>query len=478
MKVVIANPPWPGEGYGTRSNIRWPHRRGDKVLTFPIYLAYAASILNKANINVIAIDAIEKEFDIDSFVNEIKRIDPKIVFLEISTPSIYSDLEIAEKLKTSTNALISFMGPHATYFHKELIENYRFIDFCIRNEFEYTIRDLCLALKENKSFDEVLGITYRKDSKVIINKNRSVIENLDELPFPDRIQFKLENYQQAFYGGKKTALLIASRGCPYNCTFCLWPDTLYGHKHRERSAKNIVDEIELLITDYGVDEIYFDDDSFTISKAQVLAICNELKSRNIGIPWLCMGRVNNVDEEMLNSMKESGCKEIFYGFESGSQEILNHSYKNITLEQIKKAVELTKKTGICAGGSFVFGLQKESMKTVKETIRFAKKLGANYVQFTLASPFPGTKLYEEVKEKNLLKLNSWADLDGTKGPIIETEFLSKKQLSGVIRKAYLQYYTSPRIIIQNLKAISDMNSFRKIMRGAFSVLSRVFYYKK
>jgi len=152
MKFVIANPPWPGEGYGTRSNIRWPHRRGDKVLTFPIYLAYATAILKSKKLDAIGIDAIEKEWDTTRFVEEIKKINPKIVFLEISTPSIYHDLETAELIKKETNLLVALMGPHATYFHKELVENNSFIDFCIRNEFEYTIRDLCLAIKNNSPY--------------------------------------------------------------------------------------------------------------------------------------------------------------------------------------------------------------------------------------------------------------------------------------------------------------------------------------
>ena len=119
---------------------------------------------------------------------------------------------------------------------------------------------MCIAIKNNSPLDKVLGITYKKNSKIIENKNRPMIENLDDLPFPDRSDFRLENYQQAFYGGKKTALMISSRGCPHQCTFCLWPDTLYGHKHRERSAKNIVDEIEYLVKNYAVDELYFDDE--------------------------------------------------------------------------------------------------------------------------------------------------------------------------------------------------------------------------
>lgn len=478
MKVVVANPPWPGEGYGTRSNIRWPHRRGDKVLTFPIYLAYTVAILKKDGFDVVGIDAVDKEWSIERFVDEIKRINPAIVFLEISTPSIYSDIETCDRIAKETKAMVVVFGPHATYFHKELVEEHKSIGICIRKEFEYTIRDICRANKKGTSLTTIPGTTVMSLNKLFINEDRPPIHNLDDLPFPDREDFNMEKYQQAFYGGKKTALMISSRGCPYQCTFCLWPETLYGHNYRVRSPVNIVDEIEHLIKNYNIDEIYFDDDSFTIDKQRVIDICNELKKREIKIIWMCMGRVNNVDEELLNAMKDAGCKQIFYGFESGSQDILNDSCKSITLDQIKKAVKLTQKVGICASGSFVFGLPRESPKTVKETIKFAKKLKANYVQFTLAAPFPGTKLYEEVKSKGLLKIDKWSDLDGTKGVLMETEHMDKKQMSGVIRKAYLSYYTSPRVIIQNLKDIKNMNQLRKIIRGGFSVLSRVVYYKK
>jgi radical SAM superfamily enzyme YgiQ (UPF0313 family) len=481
MRVVIANPPWPGEGYGTRSNVRWPHRRGDKVLTFPIYLAYAVAVLEREGFGVIGIDAVDKELGIFDFVSEIKRINPKVILLEVSTPSISYDLQTAELLKEELpETIIIFCGPHASFFHNKIIGNYIFVDVCIRGEFEFSLLDICSAIKRNEGLEKIAGITFRKRFKTIINPERNPIksEMLDNMPYPDRHFFKIENYQQAYYGGKKTALMISSRGCPYHCSFCLWPNTLTGHIYRTRSPKSIVDEIEYLIDNHKVDEIYFDDDTFTIDAKRVKLICKEILRRKIKIPWLCNARVDNVDFETLKIMREAGCREAFYGLESGSDEILREISKGIDTKKLFKAIRMTQKAGIVASGSFVIGLPKESHKTIKETLKFAKKAHADYVQFTLASPFPGTKLFEEVKRKGLLHINSWEDLDGCHGPILSTEYLSKNELAGIIRKMYINYYTSPTIIWQNIKSIRGLRDTRRILRGIRSVFSRIIFYKK
>jgi len=479
MKIVVANPPWPGEGYGARTNVRWPHRRGDKRLSFPIYLAYTTSVLKKNGFDVLGIDAVQKELGISDFVKEIEKLDPCVIIMEVSTPSIMHDIETAKQLKEiMPNIFIALCGPHISYFHENIINDHEFVDACIRGEFEYATRDLCFAINEGRDLKSVDGITYRERGKVIVNPERERIQNLDELPFPDRKNFKIEDYQQAFYCGKKTALMITSRGCPFQCIYCLWPNTIFSHQYRMRSPKGVVDEIEMLIKEEGIDEIFFDDDEFTINKKKVSGICNEIIRRGIKIKWHCMGRVDVVDEEILSLMKEAGCYQIFYGFESGSEKMLKSMKKGITKEQMKKAVGLTKKVGMVAGGSFVFGLPKESRETVKETMNFAKKLKADWVQFTLAAPFPGTPFFEEAKNKNLLKIDSWSDLDGTHGAIIKTETLSREDLEGIIRKAYMSYYTSPGIVWQNVKRMRNIEDMRRIKRGVKSVFSRIFYYKK
>jgi radical SAM superfamily enzyme YgiQ (UPF0313 family) len=478
MKILVTNPPWPGPGYGTRSNVRWPHRRGDKVLTFPVYLAYTLSALKKKGFDATGIDAVDQEWGIFEFVEQIRKKKPDIIIMEVSTPSIMIDLETAHLLKTETHAQIVFCGPHATYFHQDILENYLFVDICIRGEFDLAASDLCDALSKQKPLHEVTGITFRENNKVIVNPDRPFFPTPDELPFPDREDFRIERYQQAFFGGKKTALVITSRGCPYGCTYCLWPKTITGNKFRARSPKNIVDELELLITKYQVDEIYFDDETFTVNKNRVIAICDELLKRKVKLSWMCMGRVDNVDEEVLSHMKKAGCRQVFYGLESGSEAFLKEMKKGITKEQMIRAIRMTQKAGLVAGGSFILGMPDENRDTIKETLRFAKKLGANYVQFAVAVPFPGTELYEQVKSLGLLRIKSWSDFDQTQGPVIRTKHLSSHDLKGLLNWAYKSYYTSPRVIWNNLISIRSMNDLRKILRGMKSILARLIYYKK
>ena len=480
MKVVIANPPWPGEGYGARSNVRWPHRRGDKKLAFPIYLAYAVSLLRKSGYQVKGIDAVYEEMGITKFVETLKKINPKVVLLEVSTPSIMYDLETAENIKREMpDTLVVFQGPHATYFHESIINNYRFVDVIIRGEFEVTIKDICDAVKNKRNFKTIRGITFRdRNGKTVVTPERPLLRDLDSLPYPDRKDFPIERYQQAFYSGKKTAIVLSSRGCPFQCTYCLWPSTMTHRRYRIRDPKKVVDEIEYLIRKEGIDEVFFDDDEFTVDKEKVRSFCSEMIKRGVNIKWHCMGRVDTVDMETLSLMKKAGCYQIFYGFESGSEKILKHVKKGITKEQIRNAVKLTKKAGIVCGGSFILGSPYESKETVNETIKFSRNIGADWVQFTLCAPFPGTPMYEEAKSMKLLEIDLWADFDGSHGPIMRTKYLSRKELSGLQRKAYISYYTYPKVIFTNITSIRNIHQARRIIRGIFSVLSRILYYNK
>jgi len=477
--VLVANPPWPGKGYGARSNVRWPHRRGDKKLAFPVYLATAVSVLKNDGFDATGMDAVAREMGIDDFADSVSKLRPRAIFLEVSTPSIDSDIQTADALKRRMpEALIVFMGPHVSVFHEELLKNNHFVDACIRREFEYTVRDVCLALREGKGFGGIKGLTYRRGGEVVVNAERPLIQDLDELPWPDRNDFKIEDYQQAFYKGKKTALIVTSRGCPYQCIYCLWPATMYGHVYRKRSPKNTVDEIEHLINAENIDEVFFDDDEFTLDRERVEGICEEIIRRGLKIKWHCMGRANNLSDRMLGLMKRAGCYQIFYGFESGSQDILNSIKKGITKQQMKKAVSMTQKAGIVAGGSFILGLPEDDKKTAEDTIRFAVELGADWVQFTYAAPFPGTEYYEIAKRQGWLDDINWSDFDGTCGPIVRTKSLTRKEIIGLQNRAYKVYYTSPKIISKNLRGIRSLRDVKRVVRGARSVLSRIAYYKK
>lgn len=479
MRVVIANPPWPGGGYGIRSNSRWPHKFGHKALPFPLYLAYASAVLKKEGFDTYPIDAVEREIGIYKFVEELKEINPKIVFLEISAPSLNYDLETSALIKQKIpTALLVLCGTHVAYAHAFLIENYSFIDACIRGEFEYAMRDICRAVSKRKSLKGILGVTYREKGKTVVNPARPYIDNIDELPFPDRGSFNIMNYVRKGYSGKRPAMMIATRGCPFQCSFCVWTQLMYGHKYRQRSAKSVVDEMELLIKKQGVDEIDFDDDTFALSKNYIRAVCNEIINRNIKIRWRCNGRVNSVDYEMAKLMKDAGCTIIFYGFESSSEKILKSINKHATKQQMIDAVRATQKAGIVAAGSFILGLPDENNETIRQTIKFAKQLRSDWLQFVLAAPYPGTEFYSQVEKEGLLEIDSIADLDGSRGPIIRTRHLTKKQLEGWQRKAYISYYSSPRIILTNLKKMTSIYDLRRIARGARAVFDRIVFFKK
>ncbi|MBR9706088.1 radical SAM protein [Candidatus Pacearchaeota archaeon] len=472
MNVLLLNAPWSTEsGYGVRSNSRWPHTRKDKALPFPIYLAYTAAILEKNNIRVDIIDAVAEEKTLSQITDLIKSKNYDLVVIETSTPSIDFDLKAAEEVKKVSKARIVLIGPHATHFDKELLKH-DFVDIIARGEFEYTILDIC-----NKKLMEVEGITYKENKETKRNKDRPLIEDLDNLPFPDRHLFKMSHYDSHLYKSP-SFLMITSRGCPYQCTYCLWPQVMYGHKFRARSAKSVVDEMELLIKKHGAREICFDDDTFTIGKERVIEICREIIQRNLKIEWSCFGRVG-LDEETLREMKEAGCEHIRYGVESGSQELLNRCKKFTNIPQIKETFKLTKKVGIRDYGTFMIGLPGETWKTVDQTIELAKELDPYAVQFSIVIPFPGTEYYSELKEQGMLKAKTWADFDGSTKSVIETKELSKEDLEKAFALAWKKFYLRPSYVIKStLRHLRSLQDMKRLFGGAKSFLTRWMYYRK
>jgi len=245
MDVLILNPPWPGKGYGVRTNSRWPHRRADKHLPFPSYLAYSAALLEQNNISVKVIDAVAEELSIQKLIKQVETQKPKFIFIETSTPTINIDLHTARKINEKHRAKIFLMGAHVTFYHENILKENPYISGVIRGEFEFTI----LEIAQKKSLNKIKGLTFRKNKKIIANPPMPLIDNLDELPLPAWHQFNLK-YYDSFLHESPSLIMITSRGCPYQCTFCLWPDLMYGHKQRYRSAKNVVDEMEILVNKY------------------------------------------------------------------------------------------------------------------------------------------------------------------------------------------------------------------------------------
>jgi len=477
MRVLVTNPPWPGPGYGARSDVRWPHRRSDKYLVYPIYLAYVVAILEKAGIDVHFIDGIADDLSIAAFVEKAKKIRPDLVAMECSTPSITKDLCTAKKLKEELNdTFIVLMGSHPTYFHKDILSDNKFVDAIARGEFDFTIRDLALALQNgHQRLQDVEGISYRDGESVHVNENRPLIQDLDALPFPARHIVKSESYREAVFTGKRCTTIVTSRGCPYGCVYCLWPRTMYGKKFRSRSPTNVVDEIEHVVNEHSVDEIYFDDDTFNLNRSRVMKICQDIRKRGIKVMWMPQCRVDKIDLELLKEMKMAGCHYIKYGVESGSQEMLGSMKKGITLEDARRAFKLTRKVGIKTQAFFLIGLPGETHETVKKTIEFAKEIKPDSAQFAVVIPHPGTELYDLSLEKGWLKYESWEDFDCRKA-LIETEDLSSKDVEKYRTKAYREFYLRPSYILRTTLGLWNPKEARRILRSAKSIIKRISYY--
>ena len=476
MRVTVTNPPWPGEGFGARSDVRWPHKRRDKYIEYPIYLAYTVAVLDEAGFDVSFVDAVMEELDIPDFVDRLQALAPDLLVMECSTPSIDYDVESARQVKSALpGTKVALIGSHATFFHRQILSENPQLDAIVRGEFEITVRELARAISGGRDWSTVEGLSHRQGDTIIENPDRPPVEDLDSLPFPARHIVRGNGYRAAIYSGSRCTSMVSSRGCPFHCVFCVWPNTLYGHRFRARSAANVVDEMQE-IQQLGIDEIYFDDDTFTIDRTRVMDICQFIKERGIHVSWIAQARVDTVDREMLLEMREAGCHYILFGIESGSPEMLRTMKKRITLDKAREAIRLCRELGIKSQAFFLFGVPGETPQTIQQTIDFAKELGASSTQFAVAIPQPGSPMYQQCVEEDWLVYDGWEDFASSKA-LIETPQLSRQEVEAARIRAYREYYFRPRFIVQEALRIRHPQDIKRLWRGAKSVLARLRFFQ-
>ncbi|MFH1982573.1 MAG: radical SAM protein [Pseudomonadota bacterium] len=470
MRVLIINPPWPGKGYGTRSQNRIIKHRSDKFLQYPIFLGYAAAQLTAAGHDVVYIDAVIQDLDMPQTLAAAAAAAPDVVFMETTTPSSTADYESLTALKAATGALILAGGPHVTYFHRQALDLCPAIDVVIRHEFDTKIAGVVSAWPD---LDAIGGITYRDGDTIRDNGDGAVESDLDLVPYPDRETVPWHWYLEAWYSRRPFMNMMTARGCPYHCAFCLWPQSMYGHKQRLRSLDNVFGELHQLVDRYGLREVNIDDGTFTTRKSRVIEFCQRLRSEKLDLVWTCNGRVDNLDAEMLGEMRAAGCKMIRLGIESGSQAVLDKIKKGLTLEQIEIGVRLVKRHGIQALGGFMFGFPYDTRETIEETIAFARKLSPDQVQFSIAMCYPGTDLYEYATANGLLVARDFKEFDMTCGPVVKVVGVSRKELQPILARAYREFYFRPKYILQTLTHMNDMDEIRRVFRSLKSLLKTI-----
>ncbi len=439
----------------------------------PVGLAIIAAVLEKEGYQVAVLDANAlrlKPKDIIPLVT-----DADVVGLTAMTPTISAAISIAHHLKEANPGLTIILGgAHATLLPDETLTTAPEIDVIVRGEGEETVIELLRGLGD-RTLDNISGISYRADGKIINTAGRTASIDMDSLPYPAYHLLPWQRYKPHPPHGLALpfAAIVTSRGCPYRCAYCSKP--VFGSKFRAQSPERVVDEVAYLKDNFGIKEIAFYDDVFTLDKKRANAIAEGMIRKEIKIFWTCEARVNLVDRDLLRHMKQAGCYAIAYGVESASPEILNTLHKDITLEQIEEAVRISREAGLQVIGYLMLGSPGETPETIRQTIEFAGKLKLDFAQFSVTTPFPGTELYslymQDGQDKIPWESFVYAGTDSPTNPVFESSSLSRNDLKRWIRRAYREFYLRPSYLWQRLKRCTSWGEIKMNLKG-FGMLLR------
>ena len=475
MRFYLLNPPF------IKNFVRCGRWQGvaarGGTLYFPIWLSYATGLLEKEGHTVRLIDAIARKWNKEQVVNDVIEFHPDIIVVDTNFSSLKNDINIANLLKLKTNAITIIVGPPASQFSDDILN--QGVDIVARFEYDFTLKEIASQVITDNNLLTIKGISYRREGKNIHNPGRefSTQEDLDKIPFVSKVykeHLNIKDYflNHAFY---PMVQIITSRGCPNQCTFCSWPETLTGRKYRMRSINNIVAEFEYISKELPeINEIFIEDDCFTVDKSHVMEFCLKIKQKEIKMHWGCQARAT-IDFETMVAMKEAGCRLLDVGYESGSDEILQNIKKGITVEQLREFTKNAKKAKLKILADFVIGFPGETKETAEKTIQLIRELKPDLLQIAVATPMPGTDFYRTCKENNFLlesDLQQSIDNFGFQKCIISYPDLSKSDIERIVNTGIRNYYFSiyyAMIFSKNLINKNVLQELRILRKSASSM---------
>ena len=477
MRILLVNPPYDINRYmGGLAKVGWVFP--------PIGLLYIAAYLRKhqPKWDISVYDSQVAEYDFVEFLDGFK---PDIVGITCQSALVYSALETARIVKQKNpQALVAVGGVHASLRPQDLLGS-EYVDVVARGEGEETFLELCTAFQNLGPFAAIAGISYKNElSEITHSPDRAITKDLDGYPMPALDLVPIEKYRISpdMRTGSRLGLLITSRGCPYDCMFCA-NKLLTKRTYRLRSIPSVIEEIEYYLQHHQITQLMIFDDNFAVDKKRTLELCAEFVRR--GYParfnWWTEARVDVLDEEILTAMKRAGCSIISLGLESGNQRLLDFIKKNITLEQTRKTVETIHKVGIKSRASFILGLPTETREESLQTIKFAYSLPLDQVRFSIATPFPGTELWDIAIREGRIDPDTidWTKLSLMGGyadflPLYYPEGRSAEEMKQLQKRANLFFYLRPRIILGYFGRIHSLGDFLSILKGFFHLVKATF----
>jgi len=463
-KVLLINPPWIiGEDKNLWKQVAscWPS----------LGLAYIAAVLEKAGHKAWYLDCSAEHYSVGKAEEVLKKdYDKDIDFIVFTatTPLINNALAIALAAKKIwPKAKIVFGGVHPSVMPEETLAS-EAVDLVVIDEGEETI----LEVVGGKNLAEIKGVAYKKDGQIVKNEMRPLLSDLDKIPPPAYHLLPMKKYYPATGSYKRLPAMImfSTRGCPGRCTYCY---RSFRGLVRKRSAASILNEIKILQQDYGIKEIAFYDDTFTMFRDVVVELCESLIKEKIDLTWTCFTRVDYVDETLLSLMKRAGCHLILFGVESADEQILKNINKKISLDKVKEVVNLARKIGIQTRASYMFGNQGETEETIKKTIDFSIELDTDQVQYNIATAYPGTEFFNWAKTQGYLKNFDWGDYSMS-NVLLELPGLDKEKLQYYYELAHRRFYFRPKIILRRLLAIRTLDQLWQEIKGGLMLFGFVF----
>lgn len=435
MRIALVNSPYPSGA--------------PRSLYIPMGISYLTAYLESEGFDVDVFDFQASPFNERDFISRLQETKPGIIGISSTTLSYNPALQLAKIAKKACpNSLVIMGGPHVTVLDREALLECKELDVIVRGEGEQALLKIAQLKASSRlnGLNEVLGITFRKNGEIIRTADRPFIQDLDALPFPAFDHLPLERYRLF---GKTYLPVITSRGCPFQCTFCL-ASKMSGRKFRAQSPGRVMQDLETLRDKYGAEAITFYDDTFTFDMERAEQICWEIKRRDFRVPWDCRTRVDRVSKKLLATMRSANCQLMHFGVESGSQEILNAMKKGVTVEQNLRAIKWAKEADILVAISVIIGYPGENERTVQETIEFIRKAEPDYVYVCIPTPYPGTELYDIIKSLGWKMSTDWSNYD-EQTPLFINPNLPPERIKEIRREFYNKYLSPIYILRKSLR---------------------------
>ena len=464
MNIVLINPPFtyfPGNS-AEKYNYCRP----------PLGICYLASYLKKygdQRHNIRILDMLAAHHTMKEWEKKVAACRPDVLGFSVVTPTANIVCRMADNLrKACPDARFVVGGPHATVRPEDLVEDF---DAVVVGEGEATFLELIRHFQKNKPFHDIPGVVSSQDGELHRAPARKLITPLDNIPPPDRSLLSIHDYYHTLpYSRGIFTTMFTTRGCPNDCYFCA-NRSLWNRILRYHSMDYVARELELLVNEMGIAQIFIDDDDFLSNKKRAMQICEHMIREKLDFKWICHSCASSIDEQSLKVMKRAGCVEIQIGVESGDAGVLKSIPKCASLAEIENTFKMVHRHDINTWATFILGHPGDTRKSINNTIRFAKKIDATYTSFIFLLPFPGSRAFDQYQRLGYLKTTNWDDYSWHGDPVFETPHLSRRELVRLRSRAMTSFYLRPRKIASYVKQMLKTGSARELLRDFFSWLS-------